>query len=77
MVKKESIAVKHTTGIGEVVGYVCVNEPSTKYVKEGEYQINILINKEEGEALTNKIQEIQQKQYETLLGQLMKAKYEI
>ena len=61
---RESIAEKVTTGVGEVEGYVCVVEPSTKFNAEGEYSINILVSEKEAKALIKKIEAIVERQYE-------------
>lgn len=61
---KDSIRVKYSTGLGEVVGFVSVTKPSTKFDKDGLYQLNILIDEKEGKALHKKIEEIIQEQYE-------------
>ena len=61
---RESITEKLTTSIGEVEGYVCVPEPSTKFNTEGEYSINILVSEKEAKALIKKIEAIIERQYE-------------
>lgn len=65
MSKKESVLEKYTTGKGEIVGFVAIQKPSTKFNKEGVYSVNILLPKEEGEALAAKIKAIRTEQYKT------------
>ena len=62
---KESVAKSYTTGICEVVGFVNVATPSTKFDKDGAYQLNVLISETEGKALVKKIEEILEEQYKT------------
>ena len=62
---RESVIEKYTTGKGELTGFIGVFEPSTKFNKEGVYSANILLPKEEGEKLAEKIKEIRTKQFKT------------
>ena len=64
MAKKDKFVEKITTGISEVVGFVNVNEPLTRFDEEGTYNINVLISKEEGENLVKKIEELRTKQHQ-------------
>ena len=49
-----------TTAIG-TAQYPWVNTPSTKFVPEGEYSCNIILTKEEGEAIIKKVEPILEK----------------
>ena len=64
MAKNEKFVVKKTTGIGEVVGFVNVNEPLTRFDEDGTYNIDILISQEEGQSYVKEITELSQKQME-------------
>lgn len=63
--KRESVIEKNVTGKGELVGFIGLFEPSTKFNKEGVYSANILLPKEEGEKLAEKIKEVRTKQFKT------------
>lgn len=62
---KESVSEKYTTGKGELIGFIKIFEPSTKFNKEGVYSANILLSKEEGKKLAEKIKDIRTKQFKT------------
>jgi hypothetical protein len=49
-----------TTAIG-TAQYPWVNTPSTKFVPEGEYSCNIILTKQEGEAIIKKVEPILEK----------------
>lgn len=63
--QRTSVIDKHTTGKGELVGFIGVLTPSTKFNKDGVYSANILIAKAEGEKLAAKIKEVRSQQYKT------------
>lgn len=63
--QKTSVTDKYTTGKGELVGFIGVMTPSTKFNKDGVYSANILISKAEGEKLAAKIKDIRTQQYKT------------
>jgi hypothetical protein len=63
--QRTSVIDKHTTGKGELVGFIGVMTPSTKFNKDGVYSTNILIDKAEGEKLAAKIKEVRTQQYKT------------
>lgn len=65
MAKAEKITEKYVTGKGELVGFVAICTPSTKFDKEGTYSANILLPKEEGEKLAAKIKEVRTQQFKT------------
>ena len=60
MAKKESVKERYTTQKGEVVGYVGIFQPSKQY---DNYNISLLISKEEGKKLVDKITTIRQEQF--------------
>lgn len=62
---KEHITEKYTTGKGQLVGFISIDKPSTKFDKDGVYSANILLPKEEGETLAEKIKDIRTKQFKT------------
>ena len=51
MAKQEHVTKKYTTGKGQLVGYISLQTPSTKFDKDGVYSTSILLSKEEGERL--------------------------
>ena len=57
--KEEAI----TTPVG-TAQYPWVNSPSTKFVPEGEYTCNLILTKEEGDQILQKIQPILDKAVE-------------
>lgn len=63
--QRTSITDKYTTGKGELVGFIGVMTPSTKFNKDGVYSANVLISKAEGEKVASKIKEIRTQQYKT------------
>lgn len=63
--KRESVIKKYTTGKGELTGFIGVFEPSTKFNKDGVYSANILLSKEEGEALAEEIKKVRTEQFKT------------
>lgn len=63
--QRTSVIDKHTTGKGELVGFIGVMTPSTKFNKDGVYSVNILIDKAEGEKLAAKIKDVRTQQYKT------------
>ena len=62
---KQHVTDKYVTGKGELVGFIALTKPSTKFNKEGVYTVNILLPKEEGEALYQKIKDIRTEQFKT------------
>ena len=56
----EKVKSKYTTGKGELVGYLALTKPSPQY---GNYSANILLSKEEGEALVTKLKEMRKEQF--------------
>lgn len=66
--KKESIM----TPVG-TAQYPWVNSPSTKFVPEGEYTCNLIITKEEGDAILQKLQPILDKAVEAKMEETGKA----
>lgn len=65
MAKTEHIVKKYTTGKGQLIGYINLNEPSTKFDKDGLYQSNILLSKDEGEKLAEEIKKVRTEQFKT------------
>lgn len=63
MAKKEHVTANYTTGKGQLVGFISINEPSTKFDKDGVYSTNILLSKEEGEKLAEKIKAVRTEQF--------------
>lgn len=63
--KAKKVKASCTTCKGEVIGFVAINKPSTKFNPDGVYSINILIPAEEGEKLLKEMQEIKRQQYKT------------
>ncbi len=63
--QRVSVIDKYTTGKGELVGFIGIITPSTKFNKDGVYSANILISKAEGEKVAAKIKEIRTQQYKT------------
>ena len=62
---KEHITDKYVTGKGELTGFIALVKPSTKFNKKGTYTASILLSKEEGEALTEKLKEVRTEQFKT------------
>lgn len=62
---KEHITEKYVTGKGELVGFIALTKPSTTYDKTGAYQASILLPKDEGEALAQKIKDVRTQQFKT------------
>lgn len=62
---KQHVTKKYVTGKGELVGFISIVEPSTKFDKEGVYKADILLPKEEGEALAAMIKEVRTEQFKT------------
>ena len=60
---KEHVVERYVTPKGELVGFIALVKPSTKYNKKGVYTTNILLSKEDGEYLTEKIKSIQKEQF--------------
>lgn len=60
MEKKNYIQKLIVTGKGELTGFISICKPSQKY---GNYQANILLSKEEGEALVKTLEELQTAQF--------------
>jgi hypothetical protein len=76
------ITEKYVTGKGELTGFIALVKPSTTYNKKGTYTANILLSKEEGEVLTQKIKEVRTEQFKTYgkgtkVAELPIAPYEI
>ena len=59
--KTNNVKKKYTTGKGELVGYVSVLAPSRQY---DTYNAQILLSKEEGEALTKDLTELRKEQFQ-------------
>jgi hypothetical protein len=79
---KEHVTAKYVTGKGELTGFIALITPSTKYNKKGVYTASILLPKEEGETLTQKIKDIRTEQFKkygkgTKVAELPIAPYEI
>lgn len=62
---KQHVKDKYITGKGELTGFIALTKPSTKFNKEGVYTVNILLPKEEGEALVQKIKDVRTEQFKT------------
>lgn len=63
---KEKIIREYTTGEGILIGKVACQLPDKTYYKQGMYQANILLSVEEGQHLTKELEQMQQRQYETV-----------
>ncbi len=63
MSEKKSVKERYVTPKGELVGFIALVKPSTKFNKEGTYTCNILLSKEEGEYLTEKMMSIRTEQF--------------
>lgn len=79
---KEHVTEKYVTGKGTLTGFIALTKPSTRFNKSGVYTANILLNKEEGEALSTKIKEIRTEQFKkygknTKVAELPCVPYEI
>lgn len=61
----QHVTEQYITGKGELVGYISVITPSTKFNPEGKYSANILLDKKEGKALADKIKEVRTQQFKT------------
>lgn len=61
---KESISKNYTPETAITVGYVNVFEPSTKFDKDGVYQLNALISAKEGKKIRKICEETLDSQYE-------------
>lgn len=62
---KKHITEKYVTGKGELTGFIALTKPSTKFNKNGVYTANILLDKEEGEKLVEKIKAVRTEQFKT------------
>ncbi len=60
---KQHVTEKYVTGKGELTGFIALIKPSTKFNKSGVYTTNILLSKEEGEILTQKMIEVRTEQF--------------
>ena len=60
---KEHVTAKYVTGKGELTGFISLVKPSTKFNKKGVYTASILLSKEEGEELAQKIKDIRTEQF--------------
>jgi hypothetical protein len=60
---KEHVSVKYVTGKGELKGFIALTKPSTKFNKQGVYTTNILLSKDEGEKLYQKMKDIRTEQF--------------
>ena len=60
---KEHVTDKYVTGKGELTGFIALTKPSTKFNKQGVFTTNILLSKEEGEALVEKLKTIRTEQF--------------
>lgn len=63
MAKQEHVTKKYTTGKGQLVGYISLQTPSTKFDKDGVYSTSILLSKEEGEKLAEEIKAVRTEQF--------------
>lgn len=62
---KEHVTKKYVTGKGELVGFIAISTPSTKFNKEGRYSASILLPKEEGKQLEALAKEVRTEQFKT------------
>lgn len=60
MTKVERVKKKYTTKKGTLVGFITIIKPSPKY---GTYTAHILLDKEEGELLVEKLKQMRKEQY--------------
>lgn len=60
---KEHVTEKYITGKGTLTGFIALVNPSTKFNKKGVYTANILLSKEEGEALVEKMKSVRTEQF--------------
>lgn len=60
MANEERVKLKYTTKKGTLVGFLALIKPSKKY---GNYTANILLSKEEGEELVEKLKQMRKEQY--------------
>lgn len=60
---KSHVTAKYVTGKGELTGFLALVNPSTKFNKKGVYTASILLSKEEGEALREKMTELRTEQF--------------
>lgn len=60
---KEKATMNYTTGKVTVTGFAAVSKPSIKFNKNGLYQINVILSKDEGETLTQKLLELRKNQF--------------
>lgn len=79
---KEHVTDKYVTGKGELTGFIALTKPSTKFNKQGIYSTYILLNKEDGEKLVEKMKEIRTEQFKkygkgTKVTELQCKPYEI
>lgn len=65
MAKNNSVTEKYVTGKGELVGYLSLTKPSTKFKPEGTYLAHILLEAEEGKKLEARVKELRTTQYKT------------
>lgn len=79
---KQHVTEKYVTGRGELTGFIALTKPSTKYNKEGIYSTYMLLSKEDGEKLAQKMKEIRTEQFKlygkgTKVAELQCKPYEI
>ena len=65
MANKETVTKKIVTGVGELTGFISLFKPSTRYDKDGTYQANIILPKEEGERIAAIIKDVRTEQFKT------------
>lgn len=79
---KKHITEKYVTGKGELTGFIALTKPSTKFNKQGIYSTYILLDKEEGEKLLEKIKAVRTEQFKqygkgTKVAEIQCKPYEI
>lgn len=60
---KKCVYTTVMTPKGIVTGYSTLFKPSTTFNKKGVYSVNLLLNKEDGEALAAQVKEVQKEQF--------------
>lgn len=60
---KEHVTEKYVTGKGELIGFIALTKPSTKFNKKGVYTVNILLDNKEGQALEQKAKDVRTEQF--------------
>lgn len=74
---KEKASVSFVTPKGEITGFSAIFQPSVKFNKEGMYNANILLSKEDGEKVEELVKNVQTEQFKNYAKKGKDTKSEI